>query len=59
VEVDVISRGERAGPKPDPRRSVLMRQSLAMPESGRSSLRARSHLNEMEIAEYGNVDGRL
>jgi len=59
VEVDVISRGERAGPKPDPRRSVLMRQSLAMSESRRSSLRARSHLNEMEIAEYGNVDGRI
>ncbi|KAH4233171.1 hypothetical protein HBI06_065230 [Parastagonospora nodorum] len=58
-EVDFISRGERTTPKPDPRRSVLIRQSLAMPESGRSSLRARSHLNEVEIAEYGNVDGRL
>lgn len=46
-------------PRMDPRRSVLIRQSLAAPESGRSSLRARSHLNEMEVAEYGNVDGRL
>jgi hypothetical protein len=50
---------ERGIPKLDPRRSVLIRQSLANPESGRSSLRTRSHLNEMEIAEYGNVDGRL
>ena len=52
-------RNERTVPKLDPRRTVLMRQSLASPESGRSSLRTRSHLNEMEIAEYGNVDGRL
>jgi hypothetical protein len=53
-------RGERAGPpRLDPRRSVLMRQSLVGPESGRSSLRARSHLNEVEVAEYGVVDGRL
>jgi hypothetical protein len=42
----------------DPRRSALMRQSVR-PGSTRSSVRARSHLNEMEIAEYGTVDGRL
>lgn len=42
----------------DPRRSVLMRQSVR-PESTKSSVRTRSHLNEMQIAEYGNVDGRL
>jgi hypothetical protein len=58
-EADNNFRGERAAPKFDPRRSVLMRQSLAIPDSGRSSLRVRSHLNEVEIAEYGNVDGRL
>jgi hypothetical protein len=58
-EYDSHIRSERAVPKADPRRSVLVRQSLAYPESGRSSLRTRSHLNEMEIAEYGNVDGRL
>lgn len=52
-------RGEKAVPKMDPRRAVLMRQSLANPESARSSLRARSHLNEMELMEYGNVAGRL
>ena len=52
-------RNEKTVPKMDPRRAVLMRQSLASPESGRSSLRARSHLNEVELAEYGNVDGRL
>jgi hypothetical protein len=58
-EYDGHVRSERAVPRIDPRRSVLVRQSLAYPESGRSSLRARSHLNEMEVAEYGNVDGRL
>jgi hypothetical protein len=58
-EKDNTPKGERMIHKADPRRSVLMRQSLASPESGRSSLRGRSHLNEMEIAEYGNVDGRL
>jgi glycosyltransferase involved in cell wall biosynthesis len=42
----------------DPRRSALMRQSVR-PESTRSSVRTRSHLNQMEVAEYGNVDGRL
>jgi len=52
-------RGDKAVPRMDPRRAVLMRQSLANPESARSSLRARSHLNEVEIVEYGNVDGRL
>jgi hypothetical protein len=58
-EYDNHFRTERAVPRVDPRRSVLIRQSLASPESGRSSLRGRSHLNEMEIAEYGIVDGRL
>ncbi|KAF2115114.1 hypothetical protein BDV96DRAFT_600247 [Lophiotrema nucula] len=42
----------------DPRRSVLMRQAVR-PESTRSSVRTRSHLNEVQIAEYGNIDGRL
>jgi hypothetical protein len=58
-EYDGQFKSERMPPKIDPRRSVLIRQSLASPESGRSSLRARSHLNEMEVAEYGIVDGRL
>jgi hypothetical protein len=57
-DADGSFKGERAAPKVDPRRSVLMRQSLVGPESGRSSLR-RSHLNEVEVAEYGSVDGRL
>lgn len=48
-----------AVPKMDPRRTYMMRQSLVGPESGRSSIRTRSHLNEVEVAEYGNVDGRL
>ncbi|KAF2268323.1 hypothetical protein CC78DRAFT_576332 [Lojkania enalia] len=42
----------------DPRRSVLMRQAIK-PNSTRSSVRTRSYLYEMELAEYGNVDGRL
>jgi hypothetical protein len=46
-------------PRPaDPRKSALMRQSVR-PESTKSSVRARSHLNEVQIAEYGTVDGRL
>jgi glycosyltransferase involved in cell wall biosynthesis len=48
-----------APPRMDPRRSVLMRQAVGRPESTRSSVRARSHLNEVQVAEYGNVDGRL
>lgn len=53
-------KNERLAPKMDARRAVLMRQSLASPDSARSSVvRARSHLHEMEVAEYGNVDGRL
>lgn len=48
-----------APPRMDPRRSVLMRQAMGRPESTRSSVRARSHLNEVQVAEYGNVDGRL
>ncbi|KAF2868581.1 hypothetical protein BDV95DRAFT_578761 [Massariosphaeria phaeospora] len=44
--------------KPDPRKAVLMRQSMR-PESTNSSVRPRSHLNEMQVAEYGAVDGRL
>jgi hypothetical protein len=59
LERDKNFQSERGLAKTDARRSVLMRQSLASPESGRSSLRGRSHLNEMEMAEYGNVDGRL
>lgn len=48
-----------AVPRVDPRRSALMRQSV-MGGSARSSVRTRSHLNEMELAEdphegYGNV----
>jgi glycosyltransferase involved in cell wall biosynthesis len=51
--------GGRAGEvKMDPRRSVLLRQAVR-PESTRSSIRTRSHLHEVQIAEYGNVDGRL
>lgn len=46
-------------PRMDPRKAVLMRQSMAGPDSKRSSVRTRSHLHEVEIAEYGNVDGRL
>lgn len=46
-------------PASDPRRAALMRQSVVRPESTRSSVRTRSHLNEMQVAEYGNVDGRL
>jgi hypothetical protein len=41
----------------DPRRSVLMRQAIR-PESAKS-VRTRSHLNEVELAEYVHVDGRL
>ena len=50
--------GYRHIPKVDPRRNVMLRQSM-QPESARSSLRPRSHLNEVQYAEYGNVDGRL
>jgi hypothetical protein len=42
----------------DPRKAALMRQSVG-PDSARSSVRARSHLNEVQTIEYGNVDGRL
>ncbi|KAF2751551.1 glycosyltransferase family 4 protein [Sporormia fimetaria CBS 119925] len=42
----------------DPRRTVLMRQAVR-PDSARSSIRPKSHLNEVQIAEYGTVDGRL
>ncbi|KAF2662496.1 glycosyltransferase family 4 protein [Lophiostoma macrostomum CBS 122681] len=45
-------------PKADPRRSALMRQAVR-PESTRSSVRTRSHLNEVQVAEYNHVDGRL
>ncbi|KAF2638314.1 hypothetical protein P280DRAFT_551446 [Massarina eburnea CBS 473.64] len=48
--------------KMDARRSALMRQSVvgsaSIAGSARSSVRARSHLNEVEYAEY-LVDGRL
>lgn len=46
-------------PKIDPRKAVLMRQSIAGYDSKRSSTRTRSHLNEVELAEYDHVDGRL
>jgi hypothetical protein len=42
----------------DPRKAALMRQSVK-PDSARSSVRTRSHLNEVLTAEYGTVDGRL
>jgi hypothetical protein len=45
--------------KNDLRRAVLIRQILVSLDSARNSLRARSHSNEMESAEYGNVNGRL
>lgn len=38
-------------PRMDPRRSALMRQST-VGGSARSSVRRRSHLNEVEVAEY-------
>ncbi|RMZ67489.1 Glycosyl transferase family 1 [Pyrenophora seminiperda CCB06] len=47
-----------ANPKMDPRKAMRMRQSMVT-DSARSSVRTRSHLHEVEIAEYGNVDGRL
>ena len=48
-----------AVPRVDARRGALMRQSM-VGGSARSSVRTRSHLNEMEVAEYphegyGNV----
>jgi len=48
-----------ANPKMDPRKAMRMRQSLVTTDSARSSVRTRSHLHEVEVAEYGNVDGRL
>ena len=41
-------------PRMDPRRSALMRQSM-VGGSARSSVRTRSHLNEVEFAEGGGV----
>ncbi|KAL1611983.1 hypothetical protein SLS60_000206 [Paraconiothyrium brasiliense] len=43
-----------AVPRMDPRRSALMRQSV-MGGSARSSVRTRSHLNEVELAEYPHL----
>ncbi|OAG05912.1 uncharacterized protein CC84DRAFT_1145638 [Paraphaeosphaeria sporulosa] len=48
-----------AVPRMDPRRSALLRQSMVS-GSARSSVRIRSHLNEVEVADYpmegyGNV----
>ncbi|KAL5424690.1 hypothetical protein PMIN04_003073 [Paraphaeosphaeria minitans] len=40
-----------AVPRMDPRRSALMRQSM-VGGSARSSVRTRSYLNEVEVAEY-------
>ena len=48
-----------ATPKMDPRKAMRMRQSLVTTDSARSSVRTRSHLHEVEVAEYGNVDERL
>jgi hypothetical protein len=59
-DVEGNFKNEKVAPKMDARRAVLMRQSLATPDSARSSVvRTRSHLHEMEIAEYGKVEGRL
>lgn len=62
----VYERDSLGGPKTampamkvDPRKTVNMRQSVAGWDSKRSSVRTRSHLNEVELAEYGNVDGKL
>lgn len=47
------------------RRSFLARQAVGGTDSARSSVRARSHLNEVQVAEYGvgvsgvGIDGRL
>ncbi|KAF2017560.1 glycosyltransferase family 4 protein [Aaosphaeria arxii CBS 175.79] len=47
-------------PKVDPRRNLLARQAIGKPESIGSSVRTRSHLNEVITADYAlNVDGRL
>ncbi|CAA9966934.1 Glycosyl transferase [Pyrenophora teres f. maculata] len=48
-----------ANPRMDPKKAMRMRQSMVTTDSARSSVRARSHLHEVEVAEYGNVDGRL
>ncbi|KAF2205298.1 hypothetical protein GQ43DRAFT_35562 [Delitschia confertaspora ATCC 74209] len=45
--------------KMDPRRSVAMRQAVGRTESSKSSVRSRSQLHEVQLAEYVNVDGRL
>jgi hypothetical protein len=42
-----------------PRKAVLLKQSLVSSDSARSSVRSRSHLNEVELVDYGNVDGVL
>jgi hypothetical protein len=42
-----------------PRKAVLLKQSLVSSDSARSSVRSRSHLNEVELVDYGNVDGGL
>lgn len=42
----------------DPRRNALMRQAVHT-GSAMSSVRTRSHLNEVETAEYLEMDGRL
>jgi hypothetical protein len=58
VERDGNLLDETAGSKRDSRPSTWSRQNLTLPESGRSSIRTRSHLHEMEIADYRDVDGR-
>lgn len=44
-------------PKVDPRTSMLKRQSVVGGGSARSSVRTRSHLHEVEIAEYEGYGG--
>jgi hypothetical protein len=46
-------------PKVDPRTSALKRQSVVGGGSARSSVRARSHLHEVEYAEYEGGYGGL
>lgn len=46
----------------EPRRGVLARQAVesgSARSSGIGTGRTRSHLNEVQVAEYGGVDGRL
>lgn len=58
----MVSRAIDASPdngRLDPRKDVFGRQSFMGPNSARSSLRTRSHLHEMELAEYSDDDERV